>query len=232
MRALIASLQYRAIGESPVKFVILDECHKLSSAAWTVLLKPTEEPPQHVYYTFCTTEMGKIPKAIITRCLKYDLKPVKEELLLELLIKVADAEQLDIDDAIIESIAENSNGSPRQALVFLESCVGRTLKEAQQIMRSGGQSKELIDLARWLLAGKGHTWLEAVKYVKALENTDAESIRIVLSAYFSAVLLNTKQDSQAKRLLTLLDCFAKPYAQSDKLAPLLLSIGLAIGLDQ
>lgn len=232
VRALMTSLQYRAIGESPVKFVIIDEAHRLSAAAWTVLLKPVEEPPKHVYYAFCTTEMGKIPKAIITRCLRYDLKPVKEELILELLVKVADIEEFGVTDEIIEAIAENCGGSPRQALVYLEECLScKTVNEARVIMRSAGQSKELIDLARWLVAGKGHTWAEASKYLKALEGQEAEGCRIVLMNYFAAVLLNAKSDKVAANLLGLIEVFKTPYYTADKMAPLFYSVGLAIKLD-
>jgi DNA polymerase III gamma/tau subunit len=229
---LLRSLQYRAIGSSPVKFVILDECQKLSSAAWTVLLKPTEEPSPHVYYAFCTTEIAKVPKAIVTRFLRYDLKPVKEELLLELLVKVCEEEKFDISDEIIEAIAESSTGSPRQALVYLESCLGcKTLAEAQSIMRNSGQSKELIDLARWLVAGKGHTWPEAVKYLKALDGQEAETCRIVLINYFSAVLLGAKSDKTALNILELMEVFKTPYYSADKMAPLFYSVGLALKLD-
>lgn len=232
VRELLASLQYRAIGGSPNKFVILDEAHRLSAAAWTVLLKPTEEPPTHVYYALCTTETAKIPKAIMTRFLRYDLKPVKEELILELLIKVCDAEKFDTTDDILEVIAEECAGSPRQALVYLESCLACTsVSEARQIMRSAGQSKELIDLARWLVAGKNHNWTEAQKYLKALEGQEAESCRIVLTNYFAAVLLNAKTDKQAIPLLGLIECFSRPYYSADKLAPLLHSVGLALKLD-
>ena len=232
IRALVTSLMYRAIGESSVKFVILDECQKLSSAAWTVLLKPTEEPPAHVYYAFCTTEIAKVPKAIQTRFLRYDLKPLKEELILELLIKVTDAEQFEISDEILEAIAENCNGSPRQALIFLEECLScTTIADARAIMRDAGQSKEIIDLARWLVAGKGLSWAEATRYVKTLEGQEAESCRIMLSNYFATVLLGTKADKVAIRLLSLIEAFSKPYYSSDKLAPLLYSIGLALNLD-
>ena len=44
MRNLLRSTMYRAVGVSPIKAVILDECHRLSGAAWDVLLKPIEEP--------------------------------------------------------------------------------------------------------------------------------------------------------------------------------------------
>lgn len=232
IKSVVSSTLYRAIGGSAVKFVILDEAHRLSAAAWTVLLKPVEEPPAHVYYAFCTTELGKIPKAILTRCQRFELKPVKEDVICDLLLSVCDAEKLNPTDEILELIAENSNGSPRQALVYLEACHAiKDVAEAREIMRVAGQSKEIIDLARWLVAGKGHTWAEAMKLVKALEGTEAESIRIVLQNYLAAVLLNTKNDKVAANLLGLVDAFRVPYQASDKLAPLLYSLGLAMRLD-
>jgi DNA polymerase-3 subunit gamma/tau len=232
MQSLIASVQYRAIGGSPTKFILIDEIQKLSSEAWTVLLKPTEEPPEHVYYAFCTTDIAKVPKAIITRFLRYDLKPVKEELLLELLIKVCEAERFDTSDDVLEAIAEESSGSPRQALVYLEACLAcQTVADAREIMRSAGQSKELRDLVKWLMEGKAHTWAEAIKYLKSFENQEIESIRIGINAYLSAVLLSAKSDKAAKNILGILECFREPYYPADKLSPLLYSVGLALKLD-
>lgn len=232
-RKLVARIQYRAVGGSPIRFVIVDEAHRLSAAAWTVLLKPVEEPPAHVYWAFCTTEVAKVNKAIVTRCLRYDLKPVKEELILDLLVRVADTEKLEISDEIIEAIAENCGGSPRQALVFLEECLScKTAAEARAIMRDAGQTKELVDLARWLISGKGHTWAEAVKYLKALDGQEAESCRIMLCNYFAKVLLGTKSEKQAKPILGMLEAFKGPYLTSDKMAPLIHSVAMAINMDQ
>lgn len=232
-RDLIRRTLYRAVGGSPIKFIIVDEAHRLSAAAWTVLLKPIEEPPAHVYWAFCTTEISKIPKAIMTRCLRYDLKPVKEELILDLLVRVIDEEKFTLDDDIVEAVAEAAVGSPRQALVNLEAVLSAgSLSEAQAILRAAGQNKEVVDLARWLVAGKALNWSEASKYIKALDGQEAESCRIVITAYLTAVLLNSKNEQKAKQLLAIMDCFAKPYIQSDKLAPLCLSIGLALGMDQ
>ena len=229
MRAVVSRTLFRAIGSSPVKAIILDEAHRLSSAAWTVLLKPIEEPPQHVYWFFCSTEPSKIPKPIQTRCLRYDLKPVDETTIGELLCRIVDTEDLDVSDEVIEIIAESSGGSPRQALVFLEACVHLSASEARQLVKSGGQSKEIIDLCRWLVGGHGLTWPEALKYIKPLEGKiEAESARIVISNYLASVLMNTKTDLRAKQLFSMLECFNKPYLTSDKFAPLLHSVAMAI----
>ena len=123
VRAIAAKALYRAIGTSPVKAIIVDEAHRLSATAWDALLKPIEEPPKHIYWMLCTTNVSKIPKTIQTRCLRYDLKPVSEEDLLVLLIHAVDTIKSEVPDEVLEAIAENSEGSPRQALVYLEACI-------------------------------------------------------------------------------------------------------------
>jgi DNA polymerase-3 subunit gamma/tau len=233
MRAVLARTVYRAVGASPIKAVIIDEAHALSSQAWKVLLKPIEEPQVHVYWFLCTTEEGKIPKTIQTRCIRYDLKPVSEDELLQLLERVCKWEKLDVDSSILEAIAEASSGSPRQALTFLDECqFCESAAEARQLMRSGGQSKEVVDLCRFLVKGQGRSWAEAMRYLKALEGLEAESIRIVVTNYLAAAALGAKGEEQAKHFLFLLECFNESYAQSDRFGPLLLSIGRALGMDQ
>jgi DNA polymerase III gamma/tau subunit len=233
MRAVVHRLQFRAIGASPIKAVILDECHRLSGSAWDVLLKPIEEPPSHVYWFLCTTEPGKIPKTIHTRCSRIDLKSVPEDVLLDLLASIAKREKLKTPDEVLEAIAEGAGGSPRQALVFLETCGHLvTAAEARLAMRSGGQNKEAIDLCRFLVKGQGQSWVEAMKLVKALDGVDAESVRITLVNYLAVVLINTKENRKAAELLRILDCFMRPYLTTDRAAPLLHSLGLVLGLDR
>lgn len=233
MREVIARSHYRAIGESPIKAIIIDEAHRLSSAAWTILLKSTEEPPKHVFWMLCTTEAGKIPKTMETRCLRYNLKPVSEEVLLSLLDKVAEAEGIDTSVPVLEAIAEGSGGSPRQALVFLEACVyAESAADARSIMKSAGQaSGEVVNLCRFLMRPQGG-WPQCMKLLKTMEGTDAESIRIVIVNYLATVLKGANSDRQARSIMMILEPFLTPYTQSDKLGPLLHSLGLAINLDR
>lgn len=222
---------YRAVGDSPVKSFIIDEAHRLSAAAWTALLKPIEEPPAHVYWMFCTTDAAKIPKTIKTRCLAYDLKPVSEEQLFKLLCLVSDSEKIDVSDEVLECISEQAGGSPRQALVFLEACIYcESANEARRIMQAAGQSREVIELCRLLVSGRAD-WGTALKILKGL-NGDAESHRIVIVNYLASTLLNTKDRSRATAILGVLECFKTTYNPSDKLAPLLYSVGLALGMDR
>lgn len=232
MRDLTHRSQFKAVGDTPIKAIILDEAHRLTSAAWTVLLKPTEEPPSHVYWMFCTTELGKIPKNIQTRCVRYSLDPLNEDELLEVLTRVVKQEKLELSKDILELIAENSDGSPRQALTYLEKCLyAESIKDARKIIRAAeGQQKEVVDLCRLML--KGGSWAQALKIINDLKHLEAESIRIAINAYLQAVLLNTKSEKQAVNILFKLECFSDSYNPTDKHAPLLLSIAEALGMTE
>lgn len=233
MREVIRRTLYRAIGKSPIKAIIVDECHRLSGAAWDVLLKPIEEPPAHVFWMFCTTNPAKLPKTISQRVQRYELKPVSEELILGLLCDVADAEALTTSDVVLTAIAEAAAGSPRQALVFLELCAEATsANAARRMMQTAMQAKEPVDLARLLISRQGASWPAALKLINAMEQPDAETCRIIVANYLAGCLAKSKSENEAKNLLRILECFKDVYVTSDKLAPLFMSVGLALGLDQ
>ncbi len=109
VRSIAKNSMLKALGKSNTKSIIMDEAHMLTKSAWTALLKPIEEPPEHVYWMFCTTNEGKIPDNIKTRCLSYDLQPLDEEIITELLNKIVFFKGLDVIDDLTGLIAENSN---------------------------------------------------------------------------------------------------------------------------
>lgn len=225
MRDIIGPLRYQGFGDAPNKAVILDEAHMLSKAAWASLLKTVEEPPAHVYFFFCTTESGKVPEAIMTRCMAYTLRPVKYDDIYDLLEMVCDKEPLPVPSKILSMIAQACNGSPRQALVMLamvQDC--EDPEEAARILESPLDNKEVIDLCRALIAGK-LDWQTLTKTLKAMPEMPAESIRIVIVNYLASCLMGARNEKETLRILDMLACFDKPYPTSDKLAPLLLSFG-------
>lgn len=231
IRDLTVKAQYKAIATSPVKTIIIDEVHALSKAAWSSLLKPIEEPPEHVYWCLCTTELGKIPATIKSRCVTLNLKSVDELQLFELLDKVVKAEGIEILDEILEVVIDKSNGSPRQALTNLELCASaKNVSEACVLMQTVLESKGPIDIARLLVSGKAK-WGQIIDVLNKFDNTDAETVRIIVCNYVAACLLKQRDSNKARHLLMILECFSQPYQQSDKTAPLLLSISLALGMN-
>jgi DNA polymerase III gamma/tau subunit len=235
MRSLLQSLQFQGMGSSSIKFVIVDEAHALSKATWQSLLLAIEEPADHVFWALCTTESDKVPKTIQTRCAKYELKNVPKDMLNEYLVWVAENEGLEVNEDVVWAVAEKAEGSVRQALTYLSAVDGcDTRKEALELMSQQEDLPEVIDMARKLVEGKGLSWKDLVSTVAGLQESGqtAESIRIVTVNYLAAVLLKTSDEKRAVRLLTLLQAFSTPYAQSEKMAPLLLSIGTILFQEQ
>ena len=59
------------------KVYILDEVHMLSNQAFNALLKTLEEPPPHAKFVFATTDIGKVPVTVLSRCQRFDLRRVE-----------------------------------------------------------------------------------------------------------------------------------------------------------
>ena len=220
MRNVIDLTKVSPLGKSKVRFIIVDEAHALSKQATTATLKSIEEPPEEVHWILCTTEPGKIPKNIQTRCHPYELKKVEVSKILELLIKVVKAENLNTDSKVLKMLAIRAEGSPRQALTYLSVVRDLPMDKAQELVKTIGTadaSPNVIDFCR-ILAKKG-TFAEAVAVIKQMEE-DPESVRIIVNNYMSKVVISKPTDSYP---LMVINAFSKPFYAPEKLAPLLLA---------
>ncbi len=228
VRALTGNLHYKAFGEEPNKMIIIDEAHGLSKAAWDALLITLEEPPPHVFFALCTTNDGKIPATVMTRCMSYNLKPVKFDDLMDLLEDVVKLEggMNDLPSEYVSMVARACNGSPRAALTMLAKVADcETAKDVATLLEAPLEDKEIIDLCRALVKGE-LTWPKLTKTLKEVsDGMNAESIRIVITAYLSSCLMGAKSDKDAMKLLDIMATFHKPCNPTDKLAPLLLAFG-------
>jgi DNA polymerase III gamma/tau subunit len=225
MRAVTEVLQYSSLSGSPVKVLLLDEAHALSKAAWQSLLKVVEEPPPHAYWIFCTTEGHKVPETIRSRCLCYDLPSLRPDDLYDLIDRVTSDLKVKVEDRVASSIVRAARGSPRRVLTALAQCLGcKTSEEALEVLQEADlEEGSAVDLARALV--QGTTWEKVMSVVKSMEETNPESIRLVILNYLGKVLLSAKGDKKATALLSILDAFSSPYIQAEGLAPLLLSLG-------
>jgi DNA polymerase III subunit gamma/tau len=227
MRAVQEMLRYKPFGKSGKRAVILDEAHGLSRQSWESLLKVIEEPPAHIVWFLCTTQLGKVPQTIKTRCTSFVLKVVEERDLGRLLDEVCEAEKIKMDDGVAEVIIAESVGSPRQLLVNLALCRDVTnRKQAAGLLRSATSSEPTLELCRFLM--RPGSWMKAAAIIEKLEDESPESVRIVVCNYLGVALKNAKSDKAAIAVMQILQEFATPYNQSEGTAPLYLSVGRAI----
>ena len=122
IRELIESVRYRPTS-GRYKVYIIDEVHMLSRNAFNALLKTLEEPPEHVKFIFCTTETGKIPITVLSRCQRFDLCRVDIETLMAHLGNIAKQEAVELSSEALALLARAADGSVRDGLSLLDQAI-------------------------------------------------------------------------------------------------------------
>ncbi len=139
------------------KIIIIDEVHMLTAEAFNALLKTLEEPPDHVYFMFATTELHKVPVTILSRCQRYELKRVPADQLAAHFSRLAGQEGVAIEPAALDVIVREAGGSVRDGLSLLDQafsyCGGRvTLDDVTEMLGLVGH-QVVAGIAASLLAG-------------------------------------------------------------------------------
>ena len=102
------------------KVFIIDEVHMLSQAAFNAFLKTLEEPPHHAIFILATTEKHKILPTIMSRCQIYDFKRMGVNDIVNHLKHVAEQENIKVEDAALNIIAQKADGGMRDALSIFD----------------------------------------------------------------------------------------------------------------
>ncbi|MFC7537618.1 DNA polymerase III subunit gamma/tau [Sphingomonas sp. GCM10030256] len=121
-REVIGAVRYSAVS-ARYKIYIIDEVHMLTKEAWNALLKTLEEPPAHVKFLFATTEVAKVPVTVLSRCQRFDLKRIPAETLTAHFARVAEAEEVEVEEEALAVIARAAEGSARDGLSILDQAI-------------------------------------------------------------------------------------------------------------
>ncbi|MDA8967494.1 DNA polymerase III subunit gamma/tau [Akkermansiaceae bacterium] len=215
------------------KIYYIDEVHMLSNAAFNALLKTLEEPPDHVKFIFATTEPNKILPTIISRCQRFDLRPIPTEIISAHLQHIAEEEKVKLDDAAAWAIAKGADGGMRDAQSMMDQLVafcGAEITEKNVLDVFGFTSRETVaGLLQGILdkeatkslaviheqfeGGKDLSQLlgEVVGAIRALVvvKLDAEAEREGFPEALWADLSKAADPYPADRLLALIDVFAE-----------------------
>ncbi|MGX7590149.1 DNA polymerase III subunit gamma/tau [Candidatus Karelsulcia muelleri] len=115
IKDILNQLNYLPIG-GKYKIYIIDEVHMLSHSAFNAFLKVLEEPPTHVIFILATTKKNKILPTVLSRCQIYEFKPISIKNLIKYLRKICMLENVEYERDALLLIAENAEGSLRDAL--------------------------------------------------------------------------------------------------------------------
>ncbi len=133
--------------EGTYKVYILDEAHQLTDAAWNALLKLIEEPPPHLLFVFCTTELQKVLPTVRSRCQTFVFQRPRLPDLVRKLRLIADAEGIDVPDTALALIARGGRGAYRDAestLDQLASATGGTIGVQDVLQLLGAVEDEVL----------------------------------------------------------------------------------------
>jgi len=130
--------------EGRYKVYILDEAHQLTDAAWNALLKLIEEPPPHLVFVFCTTDLVKVIPTVRSRCQTFVFQRPRLSELVTLLRRVADGESIEAQDSALSLIARSAHGSFRDAVSTLDQLAAATngSVDAQAVLQLVGAVEE------------------------------------------------------------------------------------------
>lgn len=209
MRAVVNDLASFSMTGSGKKAIILDECHRLSKQAWDVILKPLEEPYNHVYWFLCTTEAEKVPKTILTRCLVYTLDTISTQGLQALLTRVCEAEKIPLAPGVADVLVNYADGSPRRLLTGLQTAqTADSTDEAMQMLARISETAEAKDFAGMVVFGKELNWQNLASMgTKLLERGETtESLRMVTLRTARTMFLKTADP----RYFNIVKHFTKP----------------------
>jgi DNA polymerase-3 subunit gamma/tau len=175
VRQIIDGVRYLPVS-ARFKVYIIDEVHMLSKPAFNALLKTLEEPPEHVKFIFATTEIGKVPVTVLSRCQRFDLRRIDAEELAQYFRKVAAAEGAKITDGAAAMIARAADGSARDGLSLLDQAIALAhgaIDEAQVSDMLGlADRAQLIDLYDDVLKGKA---AEALQRLNGMHKAGADA---------------------------------------------------------
>ena len=130
--------------EGRYKVYILDEAHQLTDAAWNALLKLIEEPPPHLVFVFCTTDLAKVLQTVRSRCQTFVFARPRLPELVRVLRRIADGEKIEAPDAALALIARGARGSFRDGVSTLDqlaSATGNTI-DVQSVLQLLGAVEE------------------------------------------------------------------------------------------
>lgn len=227
IREIVEMAQHVSLFGSGARIFIVDECHRLSRQAWDVVLKICEEPPDHLYLAFCTTELRKVPATVVGRCYHIELKPLKRDQLDVLLSAVAEMEGWTVGNDVMAEIVQCAEGSARNGLTILQVAHDvADIEELRRIIRLRGASDNVIALCSLLMSKQGRTWREVSRLAQLVwEEDDWEQASVRAGRYLAKVMVSAQDERAAQHAWTVLDALLFPAQTFDQKAAFFAAVG-------
>ena len=206
MRELLESVQYKP-ANARFKIYLIDEVHMLSKSSFNALLKTLEEPPPHVIFLMATTEVEKVPKTVLSRCLQLNLKVIPETQIYDHLESLLRLESIKYDEESIRLIANSAKGSIRDGLTLLDQAIahGNGLLDAEEVKALLGTIDEsyIIELVNQVALSDGDGAYLALNKITELNVEYEQVLKIIISVFHKISLHQQLQNSNEEAITKL-----------------------------
>ena len=206
MRELLESVQYKP-ANARFKIYLIDEVHMLSKSSFNALLKTLEEPPPHVIFLMATTEVEKVPKTVLSRCLQLNLKVIPETQIYDHIESLLKLESIKYDDESIRLIANSAKGSIRDGLTLLDQAIahGNGLLDAEEVKALLGTIDEsyIIELVNQVALSDGDGAYLALNKITELNVEYEQVLKIIISVFHKISLHQQLQNSNEEAITKL-----------------------------
>ena len=206
MRELLESVQYKP-ANARYKIYLIDEVHMLSKSSFNALLKTLEEPPPHVMFLMATTEVEKVPKTVLSRCLQLNLKTIPENQIRDHIQSLLDLENIKYDEESLALIASSAQGSIRDGLTLLDQAIahGNGVLEADQVKALLGTIDQsyIIELVKNVAASDGDGAYLTLNKITELNVEYEQVLKIIISVFHKISLHQQLQNSEDAGIMQL-----------------------------
>jgi DNA polymerase-3 subunit gamma/tau len=181
----------------------------LSKSSFNALLKTLEEPPPHVMFLMATTEVEKVPKTVLSRCLQLNLKIIPENQIQDHTKSLLDLESIKYDEESLGLIANSAQGSIRDGLTLLDQAIahGNGVLESDQVKALLGTIDQsyIIELVNHVAALDGDGAYIALNKITELNVEYEQVLKIIISVFHKISLHQQLQDSEDAGIQQLAD---------------------------
>lgn len=225
IRDLISKIKYAPVN-SRYKTYIIDEVHMLTNESFNALLKTLEEPPKNTIFILATTELEKLPKTIVSRCINLNFGKANNHEIMSMFKRILNKEKVTVDNEILEFIAMHADNSFRDATKILEEVLISvkdknkiSIEEVEIIL---GTSNEKDNLLKIIDDNSKESLKAAFEFVEKYENNAGnfkvliENIlntlhQILLKKVGVETVLNEKYNFSLKQISVLIKLFTEAH---------------------
>jgi hypothetical protein len=188
IKSMLEGSDYGVIGEGQYRVYILDECHRMTSQAQSLLLDYLEESPDTTVFILCTNQPQDVLDTIHRRCVQHVLRELELDDIVILVNKLLKFAKSDLpEDRLVEALVERGVKAPGLIAQAVEKYVaGESPDEASNV-----EGITVIDVKTLNKAVMRGDWPVVSQALLAAEAVDIKGARLALISYLKKVLLDS-----------------------------------------